>query len=303
MAISLFDQARAIVWAQWRTLLNFYPRAKKWTSALSLILTLLWYAGWAVGAWIVAARIAVLNDTATGQALLTYGLVAGFFYWQVVPLMLATAGASLEMKKLIVYPIPHSQLFLLDAMLRVSTGLEVLIMMTGAAIGILLNHRLPWWCVLAFLPYVAFNLALAAGVRELLTRLMARRFLREIIMFLFVLLGAIPQFLLMAGDRLKNIPGFKFLPVLAQWQKATAQFLPWAATAKWAMAASRSQPRSSCSPGPLPPGSSDGGNSNVDCVSTPPPPKPPSGKTLRRHAGPNGCSRCQAISSPIPSPQ
>ena len=32
MALSLFDQAQAIVWAQWRTIFNHYPRANKWSS-------------------------------------------------------------------------------------------------------------------------------------------------------------------------------------------------------------------------------------------------------------------------------
>ena len=235
MALSLFDQARAIVWAQWRTIFNHYPRANKWSSGLTIALTLVWYAGWAAGALALAAKLSTLSDLNTGRVYLAYGLLLGFFYWQVVPLMLATAGIGLEMKKLVVYPIPHSQLFLLDAILRVSTGIEVLILIGGASAGVMLNRRLPWWSVLGFVPFVVFNLALAAGVRELLTRIMARRFLREIVMFCLVLIGALPQFIVMAGDRVENLPTLKAMAAVIKSLDVLTGFLPWTATAQWAM--------------------------------------------------------------------
>ena len=235
MALSLFDQARAIVRAQWQAIFNHYPRANKWTSALTLILTLIWYGGWTVAAVAVAARLATLTDPRAGEVTVSYGLLMGFLYWQVVPLMLATAGIGLEMKKLIVYPIPHSHLFLLDAILRVSTGIEVLIMMTGAAVGVMLNRRLPWWSALAFLPYIVFNLAVAAGIRELLTRIMARRYLREIAMFCLVLIGALPQFMVMAGDKMDHLPRLRLMNAVFKALQPVAGVLPWTATADWAM--------------------------------------------------------------------
>ena len=235
MALSLFEQARAIVWAQWRTIFNHYPRANKWTSGLTMLLTLVWYAGWAAGALALGAKITALSDLNTGKIYVSYGLLLGFFYWQVVPLMLATVGIGLEMKKLVVYPIPHSQLFLLDAILRVSTGIEVLIMIAGASLGVMLNRQLPWWSVLGFVPFVIFNLALAAGVRELLTRIMARRYLREIVMFGVVLIGALPQFIVMAGDKVESLPALKTLAAVFKSLNALTAFLPWTVTAEWAM--------------------------------------------------------------------
>lgn len=231
---SLFNQARAIVWAQYRTVFNHYPRANKWTSGITVLLTFGWYAGWAFAAMAVAAWMSSVADLRSAEVSLSYGLLLGFFYWQVVPLMLATAGVGLEMKKLVVYPVPHSQLFLLDALLRISTGMEVMIMLTGASVGVLLNRRLPWWSVLAFLPYAAFNMTFAAGVREVLTRIMARRFLREIVMFLFVLIGALPQFIVTAGDRLERFPALSKLRVVFQAVQEVSTFLPWTATANWA---------------------------------------------------------------------
>ena len=232
---SFLDQARAIVWAQWRTIFNHYPRSNKWTSAFTMLLTLAWYAAWVSGAVGVAAKISTLADLASGRAYLSYGLLLGIFYWQVVPLMLATAGIGLEMKKLVVYPVPHSQLFLLDAILRVSTGMEVLIMIGGGAAGVILNRRLAWWSVLAFVPFIIFNLALAAGLRELLTRIMARRYLREFVMFWLVLIGALPQFFVMTGDRVDRLPALKTLAAFFKSLDIFNAILPWTITAQWAM--------------------------------------------------------------------
>ena len=234
MALSLFDQARAIVWAQWRTVFNHYPRANKWSSGLTILFTLVWYACWTIGALALGANLSRTSDLGSADVFMSYGLLLGFFYWQIVPLMLATAGIGLEMKKLVVYPVPHSQLFLLDAILRVSTGIEVLIMLGGCSFGVLLNPRLRWWTVLAFAPYILFNLAVAAGIRELLTRIMARRFLREIVMFCFVLLGALPQFFVMAGDKLEGMPKLRTVYTAIKRLEALADFLPWTATAHWA---------------------------------------------------------------------
>ena len=234
MAISLFDQARAIVWAQWRTVFNHYPRANKWSSGLTLLLTVSWYACWTLGGAAVATNLSKTSDLHSADVFMSYGLLLGFFYWQVVPLMLATAGIGLELKKLVVYPIPHSQLFLLDAILRVSTGIEVLIMIGGVTVGVFLNPRLPWWCALALLPYIVFNLGVAAGIRELLTRIMARRYLRELVMFVLVLAGALPQFFIMAGDKVDRLPALRKIAKGFKSLEAIYEYLPWTATAHWA---------------------------------------------------------------------
>ena len=235
MALNLLDQARAIVWAQWRTVFNHYPRANKWSSGLTVLLTLAWYGCWSIGALALAVNLSKTSDLRTAEVYLSYGLLLGFFYWQIVPLMLATAGIGLEMKKLVVYPIPHSQLFLLDAILRVSTGFEVLIMLGGASLGVLLNRRLPWWSALAFLPFILFNLTVAAGIRALLTRIMARRYLRELVMFCLVLVGALPQFLVMAGDKVERLPALRKIAIVFKSLEVLNGYLPWTATAHWAV--------------------------------------------------------------------
>ena len=58
-----------------------------------------------------------------------------FLYWQVVPVLMAASGASLDLRKLQAYPIPVSQLFGLEVMLRITAAIEVVLVLLGAAIG------------------------------------------------------------------------------------------------------------------------------------------------------------------------
>lgn len=192
----MFDQARAILWVQFRSILNYYPRMARGGSLFSTMLMGLWYVIVAFMAWGVYAVIVETREPEKVREFLGRVLFFATGYWQVVPVMLATTGLSLEFRKLIVYPIPHAQLFLLELLLRTATSAEVLLVMCGATVGVLANPALPAWTVLAFPPFIAFNLALAAGVTEVQKRIFARKYLRELAVLVVVLLGTIPQWLL-----------------------------------------------------------------------------------------------------------
>lgn len=190
------NQARAILWAQWRTMRNFYPRAGvAWTA----ILGFLWYGFWTVaavaGARVIAnpASLDLIHSAAPGTLLLI------LLYWQVVPLLMAATGASLDLRKLQAYPIPVSQMFSIEVMLRVTAGIEMMLVLTGIAVGLLLNPSLPKFCALAVVPYVLFNLFLAVGLRDLLMRALARKRLRELLVFLLVMTMTLPRLLFSRG--------------------------------------------------------------------------------------------------------
>src|SRR6185369_1369163 len=101
------NQARAILWAQWRATRNFFPRRGiAWTAAVGFI----WY-----GVWLIVS-LSVMLVTSSGIVTNTLGgiLLVAFLYWQVVPVLMAASGASLDLRKLQAYPIPVSQLFGLE---------------------------------------------------------------------------------------------------------------------------------------------------------------------------------------------
>jgi ABC-2 type transport system permease protein len=219
----MLPQARAIVWAQFRSLLNFYSKGNAGSFIFSTIISVLWYGLVAVGAFFVAVLLANPTRRQLVQSLIAPGLFLTFLYWQVVPLILAATGASLDMKRLVAYPVTHGQLFLLEVLLRFTTGVEMVIVLTGATVGLLLNPASPKWAPLGFLPFVAMNLLLSAGVRDLLGRLLARKRIREILVLGLVLLMALPQLFLLSGaaGRFRN-----FLPYL------DFRWWPWSVTGR-----------------------------------------------------------------------
>ena len=221
------DQARAILWAQWRTLLNFYSRGNLGSLVFTVIMGAIWYgmatAG-AVGAAFLSSdptRLAWLEKIAPTT------LVFLFLYWQVVPILLASAGTGLDLRRLVVYPVTHRQLFALEVLLRFSTGVEVTLILIGVSMGLWFNPAVRWWGPLAFLPWMAFNLTLSAGLRDLLGRLLARRGMREIAVLVVVLIAGLPQLLLVTGVPEK---------LRAEAARVAFDYWPWQITARVALA-------------------------------------------------------------------
>jgi ABC-2 type transport system permease protein len=130
--------------------------------------------------------------------------------------MLATTGSSLDLRKLRAYPIPQGQLFSIEVLLRVTAGIEMVLALTGMTVGALLNPALPKWCLPAAAIFVAFNLVISVGLRDMLGRLLARRRIREVVFFLLVLAAALPQ-LLLARRGLVG-PQLRFLATHDPWQ-------------------------------------------------------------------------------------
>jgi len=213
------EQARAILWAQWRTLANFYPsRGIAWTTTVSVI----WYGMWTAVAVAFGRVFSDPGDMYAIRAGLPGGLLLMFFYWQVVPLLLAATGAALDLRKLRAYPIPPSQLFFIEVMLRITAGIEMVLVLIGVTVGALFNPQLAKWSLLALVLYVLFNLVVAVGLRDLLGRLLARKRIRELAFFLFVLTAALPQ--LIMARRGMFIPQVRLLVAGDAWRGS-----PWTA--------------------------------------------------------------------------
>lgn len=219
------NQARAIVWAQWRTTRNHFPRSNKAALAVNALLTVIWYGGFAFLGGLAALLVSNPDELGFVHDTLPTALLLCFLYWQLIPVLMASMGSSLDIKKLLVYPIPTSQLFTLEVVLRISTGVEMLLLITGAGLGLLLNPKIPFWAPAALIVFVIFNLFCSAGIRDLLVRLLARKRVREVVALLVVLLAALPQLLVFAGfqNRIRKVIGGHPAP-----------FWPWTAAARLA---------------------------------------------------------------------
>ncbi len=220
--MSIRQQTRAILWVQWRSFVNHSPVLRKSVGLTGLVMVI-WYGLWVIGALGAAGLLAAAESRADAFQFLVPGLFVVTLYWQFIPVLMASAGASLDLRRLIVYPIPHRELFHIEVALRISAAVEAMILCVGAAAGTLLNRVLPWWSVLGFVLFVLFNLLLSSAMRDLLGRLMSRKYLREVIVLAIVLLSALPQvFVYIEPD-----------PRIARFlqQAAGGFWWPWAAAA------------------------------------------------------------------------
>ena len=218
------SRAWAILWVQWRTLRYYWP-PKSWAAlVLSSAMLLVWYGGFAflsIAAGIFASDPGQIDSLRNA---LSRGLLTCFLYWQVMPLMMASMGLSLDLKKLLAYPIPRRELFSLEVMLRVSTGIEVLMVLLGTGIGLLFNPKIPAWAPFGLIPFIAFNLLLSLGARELLKQVLARKYFREMAAFLLILCAALPQLLITTGRGKWAISLFA---------GGSGGYWPWSLTALW----------------------------------------------------------------------
>ncbi|MDQ6665822.1 MAG: hypothetical protein M3Z23_15690 [Acidobacteriota bacterium] len=214
----------AILRAQLLSMRSFRLRSRMGGSIFSALTGLIFYGFWAVLAFGAQAFFANAGNREMFPLVLSTGLAIVFFYWQLAPVATASMGSSLDLRKLLVYPVPHEKLFFVELMLRFTTCAEMLIVLAGVFIGLLRNPSYGGASALPrlFFPmllFVAFNVLLSAGSRNLLERLLLHKRLREFVVLLMVLAGAVPQLLLVSGVRRNTVE--RFLPVSAIW--------PWTA--------------------------------------------------------------------------
>jgi ABC-2 type transport system permease protein len=195
-------------------------------AVFSIVTGLIYYGLWTLFA---AGAAMFLSDPGNADgflAALASGLALVMLYWQLAPVITAGFGASLDLRKLLIYPIPRNRLFLVEILLRITNCGEMLIVIAGAAAGLLLNPLYGWKaspCILAAaLLFTATNVYLSAGVRSLLERLFQRTRLREVMLFLFFVAAATPQLILLSHIRKTQL--VRFVPSEVIW--------PWGAAAR-----------------------------------------------------------------------
>lgn len=220
-------QLRAIVGAQLRCLRHSMAAGRGAAAVFSALTLAVWYLLWiALGAaclWF-AARPGSETILAPHLAKVFFGV---FVYWQLGPVVLGVSGAALDLRKLLAFPVPRGQLFSLEILLRLTTGLEVLLAAAGLVAGLTLNpaagaRSAPLGLVL----YLLFNLFLGAGLKYQIEGLLQRRRLREVLVFLLVMLGALPQLLAHHSlpAPLRGVGSFLWLP-----------WWPWSAASNLAL--------------------------------------------------------------------
>ena len=229
----------AILWAQWKSVRILRLGGKRSGAVFAALISLLWYGFWAAVAVGVGAFTSDPNSRRDIERLFPAMLVIVILYWQLAPILVASMGASLDLKKLLVYPIPTGRLFWIEVMLRVTTGLEMLLLLAGGTIGLIRNPAFGGWpgtprIAAPLLVFVLFNLLLAAGLRSLIERLLGQKRVREVFVLLAVLVGATPQLLIVTG-----VPRGTLHRLLAE---NSSGLWPWVAAARLSLTGSAAGP-------------------------------------------------------------
>src|SRR5436305_6353717 len=131
----MWGQISAIFWAQLRTLRNRFPRTQ-WASVLFSLLGLVWhgfFAGWAIALALELPDVPVVQL----KKWMPVGLLGVFLFWQTIPLVTLSTGASLQLKKIQIYPVPGRALFSIEVLLRLTSSPEMVLLLLGALAGLL----------------------------------------------------------------------------------------------------------------------------------------------------------------------
>ena len=200
-------------------------------TAFSIFTGVIWYGLWA-GISAILGLAAATFPAAELQKWLPVAFLGVCAYWQLVPVISASMGSALDMRKLLAYPIPHGRLFVVEVLLRVTTALEVILVVTAGTLGLLANPevgglRAAPRLLPAVLLFILFNLLLASGMRSILERLLSRRKVREMLAVLVAMIWVLPRFLISAGLTPKSLGGFGAL--------VQATGFPWNAAAHGAL--------------------------------------------------------------------
>ncbi len=222
----------AILKAQCLSLLRGGIAGRSLSGVLGLVAAAFWYSLWtalAIGAWALAGNA---ESAGTLRAALPRALMFVVLYWQLAPVLTAAMGASVDIRRLRLYPIPQGKLFAIEVLLRTTTGVEMLLVMAGLLAGMSRNPQFSGATANlqragVFAMFAGFNLMLAAGLRSLLERLMARRFVREVLALAIVSVAVLPQFLMATQVRLRAVREFLL--------SAPAPVWPWSAAARLAL--------------------------------------------------------------------
>jgi ABC-2 type transport system permease protein len=192
----------------------------------SAVTGLLFYGFWAFLAFGVSLYFSDPANAPNFLTALSSGLLFVMLYWQLAPVISAGFGASLELRKLLIYPIPHGKLFTVEVLLRLTNCAEMPILVIGAVTGLMRNPRYgagaKMLVVFGALIFAATNIFLSAGIRHLMERLFLRTRLREAMVLLVVTVAFLPQLLLFLNVRKAAL--VRLAPVHLLW--------PWAAIAR-----------------------------------------------------------------------
>jgi ABC-2 type transport system permease protein len=214
----------AILWAQFLSMRLRKGGAARGTAVFSVITGLIFYGVFAFFGWALMLVFSSPDFSAQFVQLLSGVLLIMMLYWQLAPVISASFGASIDLRKLMAYPIPRNKLFLVEVLLRTMTSFDMLVVICGICIGLLRNRlygaAAAPYVISGALAFIAMNVLLSAGIRSLLERFFLRTRFKEVFFVILVLIGITPQLLILANVK-KPASLLRFAPSHVVWPWAT----------------------------------------------------------------------------------
>jgi ABC-2 type transport system permease protein len=195
------EQVLAVLRIQWLSLQNsLRRRSERLGLVISALVALFWYGMWLAGAAGLFAFAVLTSDQRLARVLPAL-LFLVLLYWQLSPLLTASMGMSIDIRKMALYPIGVDTLFIVECLLRLMNGLEMVLLLVGLSAGIATRRQPQTWPIFAALAlFILFNVLLSAGLRQLLERMLQRRGLREAFLLLVVTASVMPQLIIWSGE-------------------------------------------------------------------------------------------------------
>ncbi len=201
------------------------------------------------GFWTAVAVLAFLGATWADAAMLRRYLPLAFLgiacYWQLMPVLTASMGRSLDLKRLAMYPVPHRKLFTVEVLLCLTSNLEMVLVICGGSAGLIAKGGVAAvpGVLLAGLAFIAFNALLASGTRSLIGRMMSRRKIREVVILITTCIWMVPRIFMQFDVHPKWLGPFadalrgSAYPWSAAALLALGQFAPLLSLLLWILAA------------------------------------------------------------------
>lgn len=216
----------AILRAQFLTLWPRKGRGARGGTVFSTITGSIFYAVFVFLGWVLMLLFSSEKAAPQFLQLLSAILLVATLYWQFVPVISASFGWSIDLRKLLAYPIPRSQLFQIELMLRAVTSFDVVIVIAGIVVGLLRNPLYGWryspGILTGALTLIAMNVVLSVGVKSWLERTLFRTRFKEVFFVLLVLVSITPQLLVLTHVK-RPFAILRYVPSQFAW--------PWAAAA------------------------------------------------------------------------
>lgn len=191
----------------------------------SAITGFFFYGMFAFFAWTLMLVFSSPDASVYFVPLLSSLLLVIMLYWQLAPVVSASFGASIDLRKLMAYPIPRRKLFLVEVMLRIVTSFDMVVVVSGICIGLLRNRLFGSGNALVIIAgavsFALMNILLSAGTRNWMERFFLRTRFKEVFFLVLVLVGLTPQLMILANVK-KPMALLRFAPSQLIWPWATA---------------------------------------------------------------------------------